>query len=84
MPDYRESLIRIDHGARIAEVWTQDATMKRKLARVKAKPLQKQLLGEWFELPSDRVRFLGPRNRPQGGVRFKKREESAAVSGNAG
>lgn len=57
MPDYRETVIRIDHGQGFVEIWTQDRATLRKLDKAKA-PLSEPVRNEeWRRVPIERFRW---------------------------
>lgn len=60
MPDYRETIIRLDHGARTAEVWTAERGLKTRLKRLGAKDLR----DGWQQIPITYVRFSKGRGAP--------------------
>lgn len=65
MPDYRETIIRIDHDTGLADVWTPYPAFQRLMERVKAAPQNRQLAGQWWQAPvkvlSRGIRFGKPR-----------------------
>jgi hypothetical protein len=63
MPDYRETIIRIDHDAKIAEVWTRSRAILSKLKRIGAKPLDKQIRGEWWQVGIRQISLRKPAKR---------------------
>jgi len=72
MPDYRETIVRIDHDAKLAQVWTQDRTIIKRLKQLEregARPLERQIRGEWWEVPirlGARGFLLGNRRNKRG------------------
>lgn len=51
MPDYRETIIRLDHDAKIAEIWTESRAIIRRCAKFGYPETQRQLKGVWLRLP---------------------------------
>ena len=49
--DAHETIIRLDHDEKYAEVWTQDRAILRKLARGRAAAAGKQRGAEWLRVP---------------------------------
>lgn len=64
MPDYRETIIRIDHDTGLAEVWTPYPAVQRLMQRVGGIEENSQIGGKWYRVP---VRVL------KSGIRFGKR-----------
>jgi len=50
MPDYSETIVRIDHETGLAQVWTPNPRFRRLMERVGAKPLERQISGQWWEV----------------------------------
>lgn len=84
MPDYKETLVRIDHEAGTAEVWTEDRRTKTLLGKRKFKFTREQAKGAWYMGASTQVRFCLPKrssaplNSSNAGV--KKRGMSAGLA----
>ncbi len=49
--DYHESMIRLDHDLKIAEVWTTNPRITSVMKRVGATPLDRQIAGQWWRVP---------------------------------
>ena len=71
--DSRETVIRIDHDTKRAQVWTQNRALCNRLKRMGAKELERQAKGEWFDTPAE---WWRPRRR-----RSASRPENAAPKG---
>ena len=57
MPDYKETIIRIDHGAKTVHIWSEDAAVLRKLDLSGAEP-EKAHSGQHFRICTlDRFRW---------------------------
>lgn len=61
MPDYRETIIRLDHSSKTAEIWTAENGLQNRLKRLGAKELDKAIRGQWYEVPIRWVRIGKPR-----------------------
>ena len=57
MPDHRETIIRLDHGFKIAEIWSEEPAVLRKLDRAKAERRDTQLGREWRRVPLERFKW---------------------------
>lgn len=57
MPDYRETIIRIDHGAKTVQIWTEDPSVLRKLDKSKAPLAESQGGRNWRNCPLERFRW---------------------------
>jgi hypothetical protein len=70
MPDYRETIVRIDHDTGVADVWTPYPAVRRLMERVGAEALDKQIKGQWWRVQakvlSRGIRF-GKSSAGQGG-----------------
>ena len=51
MPDYRETVIRLDHDAKTAEVWTENRAVLTRLRRAGAVQTNRQGRGHWYTAP---------------------------------
>ena len=60
MPDHRETIIRIDHVAKTAEIWTISRRITTRLRRIGAKPLERQIAGQWWSLPERSISLRKP------------------------
>ena len=50
MPDYKETIVRIDHETGIADVWTPYPAVRRLMERVGAEAQNEQISGQWWQV----------------------------------
>ena len=62
MPDYRETLIRIDHDSKLAEVWTEQAGLASRLKKLGFKETKQQGRGVWLQGGRKQISFRNVRN----------------------
>jgi hypothetical protein len=49
--DCNETVIRLDHDLKIAEIWTPNRRVQSTLRRAGAEPLERQIGGQWWRVP---------------------------------
>lgn len=62
--DYQESVIQIDHGAKIASAWTIRKGVARRLERLGWTKVDRQGPGYWYSAPAKAVSFRKVRQLP--------------------
>lgn len=61
--DANETIIRLDHDLKVAEVWTMRRGIVNRLTCLGATKLNRVGTGVWFRLPIGTIRFKNPRKR---------------------
>lgn len=80
MPDYRETVIRLDHDAKIAEVWTEQRGILTRLKRSGFTFQKAQGKGQWWRGPLRGILIRkGPSRRGSGGNTANLRKVAANV-----
>lgn len=65
MPDTNETIIRLDHDTKTAEVWTPNRGLQARLRRLGATPMDRQIGGQWWQTPAEWWRPR-PKRKPGG------------------
>ncbi len=78
--DYSETIIRLDHDGKFAEVWTQNRAVLSLLKRTGAIALERQIKGEWWRVGcrTGRRGFILGKTR-SGGLSGRKEAMPASV-----
>jgi hypothetical protein len=61
--DARETIIRLDHDLKVAEVWTMRRRLLGRLKRLGGEVLDKAGPGVWVRLPERAIRFRNPHKK---------------------
>ena len=48
--DHNESVVRLDHDGKFAEIWTANRRVVNMLKRVGANPMERQIAGQWWRV----------------------------------
>ena len=62
--DAKETIIRLDHDEKYAEIWTSDRAIRRKLERGRAQAAGEQRGQEWLRVPLKAFRWRIAADRP--------------------
>ena len=61
--DANETIIRLDHDLRVAEVWTMRRSIATRLKRLGATQGDRVGPGVWLRIPAAAIRFKNPRKK---------------------